>query len=330
MKKRKLLSTLLLLLVGIIFVVAFVGILLLRPAPPLLQGEVEVEQIRISGILAGRISRLYVTEGDRVDLGDTLVRIHSSLVEAQHASATAVREAAQAETELVDAGARREVKKASHEMLLQARAALAVAEKSYNRVCALYEKGVVSAQRYDEALAAYEMAKAAEGVAYSQYEIALRGARAEEKKASKAMLHAAEGGVDEVESLLEDATVVAPHAGVVSEIFPLEGELVSIGAPIMNVLLMDNLWVSFNVREELLQQLSLHSQHEAVVPALGNRKVLLEVYYVKDMGSYAVWKATRATGGYDVKTFNVRLRPLHTVDGLLPGMSVLLKDISVK
>lgn len=326
MKRKSLLSILLFALVVVMLVLAFVGLLLLRPATPLLQGEVEVEQIRISGILAGRVSEILVAEGDSVDAGDTLVRIHSSLVEAQLTSATAMQKAAQAESELVDAGARREVIQAAYEVLLQARAALAVAEKSYNRVYSLYQKGVMSAQRYDEALAAYEMAQAAEGVAASQYAMAQAGARTEEKKASAAMLQAAAGGVAEVESLLADAVLVSPKDGVVSEIFPLEGELVSLGAPVMNILLMDQVWVSLNIREELLQQFPLHSQHEAIVPALGNRKVMLEVYYIKDMGNYAVWRATRVSGEYDAKTFNVRLRPLKSEEGLLPGMSVLLKE----
>ena len=326
MKRRTFLSTLLLALVTIVLVVAVVGLLLLRPAPELLQGEVEAEQIRISGILAGRVSRLLVAEGDYVEAGDTLVCIHSSLVEAQHSSAAAMRDAAQAETDLVDAGARREVIQAAHDVLLQAQAALVVAEKSYTRVQSLYQKGVVSAQRYDEVLAAYEMARAAENVARSQYTMTLQGARREERRASQAMLQAAEGGVAEVGALLEDAVLTSPRDGVVSEIFPMEGELVSLGAPVMNILMIDRMWVSLNVREELLQHFALHSQHEATIPALGNRTVLLEVYYIKDMGNYAVWHATRTTGEYDAKTFNVRLRPLSEVVGLLPGMSVLLKD----
>ena len=319
-------STLLLTLVVVMLVLAFVGLLLLRPATPLLQGEVEVEQIRISGILAGRVSEILVAEGDYVEAGDTLVRIHSSLVEAQLTSAMAMQKAAEAESEMVDAGVRREVIQAAYDVLLQSQAALAVAEKSYNRIYALYQKGVMSAQRYDEALAAYEMAQAAVGVASSQYEMAQAGARPEERKASAAMLQAATGGVAEVESLLADAVLVSPKSGVVSEIFPLEGELVSLGAPIMNILMTDRVWVSLNVREELLQQFPLHSQHEAIVPALDDRRVMLEVYYIKDMGSYAVWRATRVSGDYDAKTFNVRLRPLKPEEGLLPGMSVLLKE----
>lgn len=319
-------STLLLTLVVVMLVLAFVGLLLLRPATPLLQGEVEVEQIRISGILAGRVSKILVAEGDYVEAGDTLVRIHSSLVEAQLTSAMAMQKAAEAESEMVDAGVRREVIQAAYDVLLQSQAAFAVAEKSYNRIYALYQKGVMSAQRYDEALAAYEMAQAAVGVASSQYEMAQAGARPEERKASAAMLQAATGGVAEVESLLADAVLVSPKSGVVSEIFPLEGELVSLGAPIMNILMTDQVWVSLNVREELLQQFPLHSQHEAIVPALDDRRVMLEVYFIKDMGSYAVWRATRVSGDYDAKTFNVRLRPLKPEEGLLPGMSVLLKE----
>ena len=328
-KEKTIYSALLLIIILILLITAIVGLLLLRPAHTMLQGQVEADQIRISGILGGRVMQLMVEEGEKVMAGDTLVHIHSSLVEAQLTSASALRKVAQAENELVDAGTRKEVVQSAYDLLLQAQAALSVAEKSYKRVHTLYDKGVVSAQKYDETLAAYEMAQAAESAARSQYEMARNGARYEERSASQAMLQAADGGVAEVESLLEDALLTSPRSGIVSEIFPQEGELVTLGAPIMNILLLDEIWVSFNVREELLQHLTLGSCHETVIPALGGEKVMMRVFYIKDMGTYAVWRATRVGSGYDARTFNVRMRPEHPIEGLLPGMSVLLDGVAL-
>lgn len=190
----------------------------------------------------------------------------------------------------------------------------------------LYEKGVVSEQKRDEAEAAYLMAQAAASAAQSQYDMAVKGAREEDRRASAAMLEAADGGVAEIEALLEDSYLTAPCAGVVSEIFPYVGELVSIGAPVMNLTKKDDMWVSFNVREELLQAFPVGGQIQASIPALGNKKVVLQIFHVKDMGSYAVWRATKVTGEYDAKTFNVKARPLSPIQGLHPGMSVLMEE----
>lgn len=267
-----------------------------------------------------------VEEGQYVEAGDTLVHIYSPMAEAQLFSANALRAAASAENNKVDAGTRSEMIRMAHDMLLQSQAALEIAHKTYMRMQSLYDKGVVSEQKRDEAQAAYLMAQASESAARSQYEMAMKGAREEDRKAAAAMLEAADGSVAEVEALLEDSYLTAPSAGIVSEIFPCEGELVSIGAPVMNLTKIDDMWVSFNVREDLLQDFPVGAQLQASIPALGNKKVVLQVFHVKDMGSYAVWRATKVTGEYDAKTFNVKARPLSSIEGLYPGMSVLMEE----
>lgn len=267
-----------------------------------------------------------VEEGQYVEAGDTLVHIYSPMAEAQLFSANALRAAASAENNKVDAGTRSEMIRMAHDMLLQSQAALEIAHKTYMRMQSLYDKGVVSEQKRDEAQAAYLMAQASESAARSQYEMAMKGAREEDRKAAAAMLEAADGSVAEVEALLEDSYLTAPSAGIVSEIFPCVGELVSIGAPVMNLTKIDDMWVSFNVREDLLQDFPVGAQLQAIIPALGNKKVVLQVFHVKDMGSYAVWRATKVTGEYDAKTFNVKARPLSSIEGLYPGMSVLMEE----
>ena len=77
---------------------------------------------------------------------------------------------------------------------------------------------------------------------------------------------------------------------------------------------------------DLLQDFPAGAQLQASIPALGNKKVVLQVFHVKDMGSYAVWRATKVTGEYDAKTFNVKARPLSSIEGLYPGMSVLMEE----
>ena len=190
---------------------------------------------------------------------------------------------------------------------------------------ALFKKGVISAQKRDEAEANYNAMKATESAAKSQYEMAKKGAQIEDKEAAAAMLLAAKGSVAQVESILADSYLTAPIDGEISDIFPNEGELVGTGAPIMNVLNLNDMWVTFNVREELLQNLTMGKEIPAIIPALGNKEITLKIYYIKDLGTYAVWRATKVSGQYDAKTFQIKARPTAPVENLRPGMSVLLK-----
>lgn len=324
-KKERSLVVGLIALIVIIVVLALIGLFLLKPEPQIIQGQAEATQVRVSGKLPGRVAEFMVEEGQHVLAGDTLVHIHSSLVEAKLSQAEAMETVAKAQNKKVDSGTRVELLNSAYDMWQQAQAGLTIAKKTYERMQSLYKKGVVSEQKRDEAEAAYKAMVATESAAKSQYEMAKAGAQAEDKAAAAAMVAAAQGSVAEVESILSDSYLTAPTDGEISDIFPNVGELVSLGAPIMNVLKLDDMWVSFNVREDLLENLTMGAEVQAIIPALENKEVTLKVFYIRDMGSYAVWRATKVTGQYDAKTFQVKARPVEPVDNLRPGMSVLLK-----
>ncbi len=309
----------------IIVILALIGFFLLEPKSETIQGQAEATQIRISGKLPGRIAEYWVEEGQRVHRGDTLVRISSPDAEAKLMQATAMENVYKATNEKVDKGARSEVIQSAYDMWQQALAGLEIAQKSFNRMEALYLKGVVSAQKRDEAEAQYKAMVATESAARSQYEMVRKGAQSEDKEAAAAMVAAAQGGVEQVKSVLADSYLTAPIDGEISEIFPHVSELVGTGAPIMNVLQLDDMWVTFNVREELLQYFTMDKEITAQIPALGNKTVTLKIYFIKDMGTYAVWRATKATGSYDARTFQIKARPTQSVENLRPGMSVLVK-----
>ena len=324
-KKERSLVVGLIALIVIIVVLALIGLFLLKPEPQIIQGQAEATQVRVSGKLPGRVVEFMVEEGQHVLAGDTLVHIHSSLVEAKLSQAEAMETVAKAQNKKVDSGTRVELLNSAYDMWQQAQAGLTIAKKTYERMQSLYKKGVVSEQKRDEAEAAYKAMVATESAAKSQYEMAKAGAQAEDKAAAAAMVAAAQCSVAEVESILSDSYLTAPTDGEISDIFPNVGELVSLGAPIMNVLKLDDMWVSFNVREDLLENLTMGAEVQAIIPALENKEVTLKVFYIRDMGSYAVWRATKVTGQYDAKTFQVKARPVEPVDNLRPGMSVLLK-----
>lgn len=209
-------------------------------------------------------------------------------------------------------------------MLQQAKAGLDIAEKSYGRVQRLFDEGVMSEQKRDEAYATYKAMEAQVKAAQSQYDMARNGARREEKMATAAQVERARGAVDEVNSYIKETVQVAQVEGEISEVYPRVGELVGTGAPIMSISVMNDVWGTFNVREDQLEGLAIGKTFNAFVPAF-NKEITLKVFYMKDQGSYAVWKATKANGDFDLKTFEVKARPVTPLDGLRPGMSLVIK-----
>lgn len=310
-------------LVGVLAVVALVGFFMLRKGPEIIQGQAEVSEYRISSKVPGRILEYRVKEGDTVYKGDTLAILEAPEVYAKMAQAEAAEAAAQAQQQKAYKGARAEQIQAAYEMWQKAKAGLEIAEKSYNRVKNLYEQGVMAAQKFDEVTAQLNAAKATEQAAKSQYDMAKNGAELEDKLAATALVNRAKGAVAEVGSYIKETILLAPVDGEVSEVFPKEGELVGTGAPIINLSQLDDLWVTFNVREDLLKDISMGQTFTAYVPAL-DKDVEVKVTYMKDLGTYAAWKATKTTGQYDLKTFEVRGEPVGEVEGLRPGMSVIL------
>lgn len=315
-------------LLGVMIAVAalaIIGFCFLKQPADIIEGQAEATSVRISGKLPGRVADIYVKEGDMVRAGDTLVHIYSSLAEAKLMQAREMKNVAQAGEQKVDAGTRIQIIQTAEGLLAQATAAHNIAQKTYERMENLYKENVVSAQKRDEAKAAFEAAKAAEQSARSQLSLAKAGAQREDKEAAQAMVGVAQGGIAEVESLLEDQYLVAPCDGQIDQIYPEVGELVSLGAPIMNLLKIDDKWVTFNVREDYLNQLKLGTKIKVMIPALDKKETDMEVYYVRDMGSYATWRATKATGEWDSRTFEVKARPLDTIADLRPGMTVVYR-----
>lgn len=305
--------------------VALAGFFLLTPPDEVIMGQAEATTIRISGKVPGRIASYRFNEGDQVKAGDTLVFLSTPEVQAKLMQVEAVKAAAEAQHAKAMKGARDQEVTAAYEMWQKAQAGLTIAKKSYDRVRNLYEKGVMSAQKKDEAEANYNAMVATEKAARSQYEMAKEGARKEDKAAAAALVNQASGALAEVESYVEESALVAPIDGEISERFPEVGELVGTGAPIMNIADLTDMWVSFSIREDLLSQVKVGNEVKAFVPALDNQEITLKVYYMKDMGTYAAWKATKTTGQYDAKTFEVRAHPVQPVEGLRPGMSVIWK-----
>lgn len=288
-----------------------------------IQGQADVTEYRISSKVPGRILKYYVHEGEYVHAGDTLVILEAPEVSAKLTQAQAAESAAAAQNRKAIKGARQEQITGAYEIWQKAKAGVEICNKSYERIKRLHAEGVMSTQKLDEITAKRDAAIATERAAKSQYDMARNGAQLEDKQAAEALVNRAKGAVSEVNSFLRETVLTASADGEVSEIFPSIGELVGTGAPIMNIALVEDMWVSFNVREDELSNFKMNSTIQATIPALDNRKVELKVYHIKDLGSYAAWKATKTTGQFDMKTFEVKAAPQSPVADLRAGMSVL-------
>lgn len=316
----------LVLVIVIVAVIALIGLFLLKKPAEIIEGQAEATSVRVSGKLPGRVTEIFVKEGDMVHKGDTLIHIHSSLAEAKLLQATEMKKAAAAQNLKIDRGTRRQIVQGARDLVAQAAAAREIAQKTYDRMQNLYNEGVISAQKRDEAKAAFDAAVAGEKAAQSQLNLAIEGAQPEDKVSAEAMVGVAQGGIDEVDALLEDQYLVAPCDGQIDQIYPEPGELVSLGTPLMNLLKVSDKWVTFNVREELLPEFKLGSKIKVMIPAMNKQEAEMEVYYVRDMGSYATWRATKSTGEWDSRTFEIKARPIKPLNDLRPGMTVVFRD----
>lgn len=314
-----------LILVGIIIVTIVIG-LSLPEHPDIIQGQAETTDYRLSSKVPARVCEIRVQEGDHVRRGDTLVVLEAPDIRAKLSQAEAAYAAAQAQEQKAQNGTRQEQVQQAYEMWQKARAAMEVAEKTYHRINRLFENGVMAEQKRDEAQAQYEAMVATERAARSQYDMAVNGARLEDKAAAGAQVQRAQGAVSEVTSYMDETVLLATADGVVTEIFPELGELVGTGAPIMNVSCTDDVWFTFNIREDLLPGLTVGTETEVYLPAF-DKRIPVRIIKMKDVGTFAVWKATKALDGFDLKTFEVKARPLNAegLENVRSGMSVIME-----
>jgi HlyD family secretion protein len=295
-----------------------------RPKPLEVQGEVEATQIKVASKLVGRIDSLPIHKGDKVKKGQLLFTLSSPEIEAKLAQANAALKGARAQNSKAIAGADIEDIQAAYDTYMKAQAAFELAEKTYKRVANLYKDGVLPAQKHDEAETNLRAARETASAAKSIWEKAKKGTRIEDKAAAYSMVERAQGAIMEVESFLNEMNIYAPADGEISNIIAEQGELVAAGYPVVTIVKPNDSWITFNLREDLLASINMGSVFEAKVPALGDKVLKLKVTYINVLGSFATWNATKTSGDFDMKTFEVHAKPVEKVEGLRPGMSALV------
>ena len=313
-----------LIVIGVIAFIVYGLYLANKPVVAPLQGQIDGRYIDISPKIVRRIAKLHVREGDEVKPGELLVTLDSPEVQAKVSQAEAVRDAAAAKQQLVDTGIRKEEIRTARANWERAVSAANLAEVTFKRINTLYKEGLVSQQRNDEVDTAYRSALDAVNAARAQYDLTLNGFRKEERVAAAEVTRGAGAGVLEVAALAADISLKSPISAEVDKVVLHQGELAPPGFPIISLVNLDDIWVVFNLREDELATIKIDTEITGRVPALGGRNVTFSVYYISPKGEYATWRATRQSSGYDIKTFEVRARPVEKVEGLRPGMSVLV------
>lgn len=322
MKKINIFGILTAIIVIVIAIIAL-GWYLVKSEPIMIQGTVECTTYKASSKVPGRIDAMKVSQGEKVEKGQLLYVLSTPELNAKLQQAEAVRSAAKALDDKASAGARSQQIESALNMWQKAQTGKELAKKTYERVRNLYRDGVVPAQKLDEAKANYDAMVATESAAHSQYRMALEGARKEEKAAAAAQVRQAQGAVKEVESYISDAMVYSPATGEISTVISEEGELVGSGYPVVTVLDLTDVWITFNIKETMLPKIQMGKKIEAYIPAL-DRNIELEVTYIAVQADFATWNATRTQGGFDIRTFAVKMKPTAAVEGLRPGMSAIV------
>ncbi|MCC8146846.1 MAG: efflux RND transporter periplasmic adaptor subunit [Bacteroidales bacterium] len=323
-KSKKYIAIAFVVVLVIVVIISTIGILSLGKQPELMQGQIEATEIRISGKILGRVNRFLVEEGQNVEKGDTLVVINSPEVMAQYNHVNALGDVAIYENQKVEEGTRKEIVEAARQGWNKTKSDLDLAEITYRRIQSLYRDSVITEQRRDETEALYKATQAAERAAFQVYQLAMEGASVQDRKSSQSLVRAARSTAEEIEFLLEDTRLVAPESGQIAVIYPKRGELVAPGTPIMSLIVLEEAYVILNVREDLMPRFKIGGRFVGNVPAINRQEIEFEVYYISPLGSYATWKSTKQAGSYDMRTFEIKARPVDNVAGLRPGMSVLV------
>jgi len=295
-----------------------------QPKPLSLQGEIDAQTYNLSSKVAGRISQVSVKKGDKVNVGDLIFTISSDEVQAKLKQAKASKNAAEAIKNKADSGARKEEIEALFNQYKKAEAAQDLMKTTYQRVKKLFDEGVLSEQKHDEAYTKYKASKYTTSAAKQLYIMAKEGARSEDKKAALAKEEIYAGKIDEVEAYIKELDLYSFHNGEVTSVLIHEGELAPTGFPVVTLTDMKDSWAKFTIREDLLPNFKKGKKFSVKIPGISNKSYEFEVTFISVMGSFATWKSPQAGKGFDMKSFEVHMRPLKPINDIRVGMSVLL------
>jgi HlyD family secretion protein len=307
-----------LLVIGVIAVSAWY---LAVPPPLMIQGEADSTRTDIAARVDGRVAQIPVERGQDVAAGTVLIRIDNPELVAKYQEALANQAVAEAELARIHAGTRPELVAISKAQVQSAASQLALAQQTYDRIRKLAAGQFATQQKLDEASDALRVAGQSYNQAQLGYQQSIAGFTREEVQLAEAKVADAAAAAQTLKALVDQMIVPAPTAGQIYQIDIEQGEVVAPGIPLLSVVDLNDVWLRFDLREDLLKDVKLGSRIKVNIPALGNKEVIAEIRLIAAKGEYASWRATRATGDFDLRTFAVRAYPVEKIAGLRPGMS---------
>lgn len=297
---------------------------LIHPEPLIVQGEVDATRFDIAARVDGRVSEVPVTRGQDVAAGVALVKIDNPETLAKREQAVAAKAVADAQLVNIDVGTRAEVIAARKAAFELAQASVVLAQKTYDRVTQLVAKGNAPQSRLDQVTDDLHESERSMDQAKSSYDQAVNGYTREERQIAAANVAKAAADITAVQSIIDQMTIYAPVASQVYQRNVEPGEYVSPGATLVTLIDLKDMWIHFDLREDLVKDIKDGDRFNVRIPALADRVVPVEVKLIATKGEYASWRATRATGDFDLRTFAIRAYPVDPVPGLRPGMSAYL------
>ncbi len=323
MSKKALAS--LFVLVAIVAFIVYTLIVVLKPEPVILQGEIEAKEYNVASKVPGRIQEIAVKKGQKVEKGDFIFSINSPEIDAKLAEANAARMAADAQSRKAKNGAQKEDIEAAYSTYIKAEAAAQFGEKTFQRILNLYNDGVVPEQQRDEAETKMKAARETANAAKAIWQKAEKGAREEDKTAADALVKRADAAIEQVQSYLDETTIHSIAKGEISGVNVEEGELVSTGFPVVNVIDIDDIWATLYIREDYLSHFKMGETFTAMIPGLENREYSFKVTYISPTADFARYNATKTSGEFDLKSFEIEARPVTKIEGLRPGMTAVVR-----
>lgn len=316
--KKQILSLLIIVLLFVVWIIYYS----FSSTTMSLQGEVEVNRVDVAARVQGRASEINYNVGDNVKQGDVLAILSSPALMAQRDLVQSQLDVAIANRNITYS-TRQETIDAQKAALEKAQADLLLAKQSYDRLQQLSEKNLISKQQYDEASNQLAVAERARDAAKANYDLTVNGNSAEAKALADAQVKQAQSALEQINVEVKELTVVSPIDGQITNRIAEIGQLYNPGTPLFSLVNLDDAWVTFNVREDWLNNAKVGDVYKITIPAL-KKQISVEITAINALGSYANWRATKATGDFDLKTFEVRAKPVEKVEGLRPGMSATI------
>jgi HlyD family secretion protein len=314
---------LMIIIIAIAIIAGFFAVNWKKDSPDtFLSGMVETRHIDVASKIAGRIDSLLVHEGDSVAKGTVLAVLESKELSAKVEQARGAMDAAGAKNDLAKNGARPQELEAAEKAYLQAKAQCELFEKTFKRVSNLHQDSVISSQEYDQVQAQYISARELMDAAKAKFEMVKEGARSEDKIAAKSIYYQASNAYQEASAYLEELSLKSPLNGEVEKVVSDPGEVIGAGYPVVTIIDPTDLWVILQVKENSMSTFKKGAIFKGTVPALGNIVVSFKVTYISPMADFATWRPTNQKGEFDIRTFEIHLRPVDAVNGLRAGMTV--------